>query len=69
VGWRIKIQYIFRGEVKIFAAFGVSEQYTVVLVEICLRQGKALGRENGKMLGSGLRYEQRRKYKPRLCSV
>jgi hypothetical protein len=32
----------------------------VLLVEVRLREGKALGSEKGKALGSGLCYEQRK---------
>jgi hypothetical protein len=32
----------------------------VVLVELCLIKGKALGSEDGKALGSGICYEQRK---------
>jgi hypothetical protein len=44
-----------------FPALNVPRQYPLVLlVEVCLREGEALGIEEGKVLGSGLCYEERR---------
>jgi hypothetical protein len=38
----------------------------VLLVEVCLRKGKALGSEEGKALGSGISYELKKEIEPGL---
>jgi hypothetical protein len=42
----------------------------VLLIKVVWREGKALGNEEGKALGSGLYYEKRKKVEQRLfCLV
>jgi hypothetical protein len=41
----------------------------VLLVEICLKEGKALGSEEGKGLKCGLCYEQRREVEQEIYCV
>jgi hypothetical protein len=41
----------------------------VLLVEVSLRDGKSLGSEGRKELGSGLCYEQRKEVEQGLCFV
>jgi hypothetical protein len=38
----------------------------VPLIEVCLKKGETLGKEEGKVLGCGIWYEQRREVEPGL---
>jgi hypothetical protein len=41
----------------------------VLLVEVCLREDKALGSEKGKDLGSGICYERQREFEQGLYCI
>jgi hypothetical protein len=56
-------------EQKNILALKVPRQCPFVLVEVCFRKGKALGSEEGKWLGSGVCFEQRKEVKPGLYCV
>jgi hypothetical protein len=61
---------IFKGGGRNFSVLMALLQFPAfLLVEVRLREGKALGSEAGKVLGYGICYEQRREVEQGLCCI